>query len=94
MARNHPRVALILPERGIINEPSKNAPPASMTPRCTRITTMKLANALLNCLGFSGRDAADVFEMRLASMTSPSVTGPRLRRTAVPALFAFRRAAH
>ncbi|MFM2354832.1 MAG: hypothetical protein RLZZ528_568 [Pseudomonadota bacterium] len=55
---------------------------------------MKLATALLNCLGFSGRDAADVFEMRLASMTSPSVTGPRLRRTAVPALFAFRRTAH
>ena len=53
---------------------------------------MKFASALLSHLGLAGRESRDVFELRLQSMTSPAVTGPRLRRSMTPALFAFRRA--
>lgn len=54
---------------------------------------MKLAAALLARLGIAGHDSQDPFELRLISMTSPAVTGPRLRRRAAPALFLRRRAA-
>lgn len=53
---------------------------------------MKFAAAILSRLGLAKGDVHDAFDLRLQSMISPASTGPRLRRSAPPALFAFRRA--
>lgn len=52
---------------------------------------MKLAMSIFGRLTGSGAGQADVFDLRLKEMTSPAVTGPRLRRVMPPGLFGFRR---
>jgi hypothetical protein len=48
---------------------------------------MKFAIAILSHFRRGPATAEDFFEMRLRSMTSPAVNGPRLRRVMPPVLF-------
>ncbi len=59
-----------------------------------RMSEMKFALALIGKFGRSGGDKEDRFDLRLRSMISPATNGPRLRRVAPPALFAFQSRGH
>ncbi|MCX7889517.1 MAG: hypothetical protein N2422_07265 [Rhodobacteraceae bacterium] len=51
---------------------------------------MKLALNILGRRQKAGQKQPDRFESRLKAMTSPAVTGPRLRRVSPPGIFSFR----
>jgi hypothetical protein len=55
---------------------------------------MKFAVAIIAKFAIGGSEKHDFFDMRLNSMISPASTGPRLRRVAPPALFAFQSRSH
>jgi hypothetical protein len=55
---------------------------------------MKLALAIFSRFGRSSAPKEDLFDLRLRSMTSPAVNGPRLRRVMPPVLFGFRSRSH
>ena len=55
---------------------------------------MKYAVAIFTKFALGGNDKQDLFDIRLNSMISPASTGPRLRRVAPPALFAFQSRGH
>lgn len=59
-----------------------------------RMRKMKFALAIISKFSRGTTDKEDKFDHRLRSMVSPATTGPRLRRVAPPALFAFQSRGH